>query len=390
MGLIHIAYDTLSRLLQRNPQNGTCLLLLCENYWKQNQQQQESNHAIVIDLLTKSLQHDSATSPLVRSSNINDNNGDASNNTNNGNNINNNNNNSNNSNNNNTNSISTNIKGKSDNDNSLARQGPGSLSSNYLIWTYLAIAYLHTNQISLALKSITQATSLNPDEPFLWTLQTRIISRWYFLLALDPQIQQQQGALPTIETLLPYYINSIEWSTVKRDPLMQLESHISLATLYFQFSLFEQSLGEMSFALNLLDSIQTSISLNENLAKLTFIYNFIAILHQRLNDPDNALQFLHQVKDLAPTESHVIRCCITMSGISLLSNNDLKIENSISLLTTELNTLTKLKSTKDAYYSITSNEEFMLRYMLARCHSHMNDTGTSYYQFQQLLKLAFH
>ena len=387
MGLIHIAYDTLSRLLQRNPQNGTCLLLLCENYWKQNQQQQESNHAIVIDLLTKSLQHDSATSPLVRSSNINDNNGDASNNTNNGNNINNNNNNSNNSNNNNTNSISTNIKGKSDNDNSLARQGPGSLSSNYLIWTYLAIAYLHTNQISLALKSITQATSLNPDEPFLWTLQTRIISRWYFLLALDPQIQQQQGALPTIETLLPYYINSIEWSTVKRDPLMQLESHISLATLYFQFSLFEQSLGEMSFALNLLDSIQTSISLNENLAKLTFIYNFIAILHQRLNDPDNALQFLHQVKDLAPTESHVIRCCITMSGISLLSNNDLKIENSISLLTTELNTLTKLKSTKDAYYSITSNEEFMLRYMLARCHSHMNDTETSYYQFQQLLKL---
>ena len=131
----------------------------------------------------------------------------------------------------------------------------------------------------------------------------------------------------------------------------------------YKRQLFEQSLGEMSFALNLLDSIQTSISLNENLAKLTFIYNFIAILHQRLNDPDNALQFLHQVKDLAPTESHVIRCCITMSGISLLSNNDLKIENSISLLTTELNTLTKLKSTKDAYYSITSNEEFMLRYM---------------------------
>lgn len=414
MGLIHSAYNTLSRLLQRNPQNGVCLLLLCENYWKQNQPQQESNHAILIDLLTKSLQHDSSMSPLPANGtgmHMSDS-GDtavggsgAKNSLENGN----------------GNSIAagtvdnkksstsgksnmmnspvvngngvaviaadSNNNSNSNNNNSESNAGQVPLSSNYLVWTYLAVAYLHTNQIDQSLKSITQATSLNPDEPFLWTLQTRIISRWYFLLSLDPQIRQQQGALPTIETLLPYYINSIEWSTAKRDPQMQLESHISLATLYFQFSLFDQSLAEMTFALNLLDSIQSSIPLKEKLQKLTFIYNFIAVLHQRLNDPNNALQFLQQVKDLAPTESHVIRCCITMSEISLLSNYDPQIEKSIALLTTELDTLTNLKSSKGAYFSITSNEEFMLRYILARCHSHLGNTETSYYQFQQLLKL---
>lgn len=355
MGLIHTAYNTLSRILQRNPQNSTCLLLLCENYWKQNQQQQESNHAIVIDLLTKSLQHDTSlsnsSSPLLPGN------------------------------------IAKNGSLQTTQAQTNSSQINGPLSSNYMVWTYLAIAYFHTNQIDQSLKSITQATSLNPDEPFLWTLQTRIISRWYLLLTLDPQVQQQ-GTMPTIETLLPYFINSIEWSTAKRDPLMQLESHLSLASLYFQFSLYDQSLAEMTFALNLLDSIQSSIPLNEKLSKLTCIYTFIAILHQRLNDPNNALQLLQQVKDLAPTESHVIRCCIEMAQISLLSNYEPQIETSIALLTSELNILTNLKSfSADASSVVSSNEEFMLRYILARCHSHLGNTETSYYQFQQLLKI---
>lgn len=355
MGLIHTAYNTLSRVLQRNPQNGTCLLLLCENYWKQNQQA-ESNHAIVIDLLTNSLQNDSsisnASSPDVSISGARVN----------------------------SNSTLAVVNG------SLEKSGLHPLSSNYMVWTYLAVAYFHTNQIDQALKSITQATTINPNEPFLWVLQTRIISRWYFLMALDPQAQQQ-GAVPSLEMLLPYYINSIEWSNAKRDVLMQLESHLSLATLYFQFSLFDQSMAEMSFALNLLDSIQTNLSLRERLSKLTYIYTFIAVLHQRLNDSNSALQLLQQVKDLAPTETHVARCCITTAQISLLTNYEPQIEAAINILTSELSILSNLPLSSEKPVPLSSNDEFMLRYTLARCHSQLGNTETSYYQFQQLLKL---
>lgn len=297
-----LAFQSLSKALEKDPSNFSVIVLLYQTYWEQ-----PDSSLNVIDLLTNALNSN------------------------------------------------------------------GSLANEYRFWFLLSLSYYNLNKIGESLQSIQNATSLKPNCPFLWVLQTKILLK---LTLLEPQ--------QMLEHLIPHFIRSIEISKTDNDLLMELESHISLAQLYFSFEKFSQSLIELSISLKIFDSLKFKYPKKLFADRLSFLHIFMGIIQFRLDKTDESVQFLNDSLSSLHSTRHIQSTMIVLSQVaqSDIHNTHLLI-SCINALTNELITFQRFQP---CLHHELSNNQFLLNYTLARLYSKNNESEKSYSYFHNALK----